>query len=63
MDENADVHNPLTWGENAVIVDAWIGKTFSVQDGINFYKEFFMFNKNTPEHNMYIGTRDDFRNK
>lgn len=55
MAENADTTNPSTWGKNAVIVDAWIGKSFSVQEGIDYYKEFLRFDD---KHKMTFGTRE-----
>ena len=65
LDENADTTNPSTWGKNAVIVDAWLSKTFSVEEGINYYKEFFRYNDNkdengnTKEYKMYFGTKQE----
>lgn len=41
--------------KDAVIVDAWIGKSFSVQEGIEYYKEFLRFDE---EHKMTFGTRE-----
>jgi hypothetical protein len=60
LDENADTTDPTTWGENAVIVDAWLGKTFSVKDGIEYYREFFRYNKSqdNPEYKMSFGTQE-----
>lgn len=55
MAENADTTDPSTWGKNAVIVDAWIGKSFSVQEGIDYYKEFLRFDD---KHKMTFGTRE-----
>ena len=64
LDENADTTNPSTWGKNAVIVDAWLGKTFSVEEGIRYYKEFFRYNDNKDEngnikdYKMSFGTQE-----
>jgi hypothetical protein len=48
-----------------VIVDAWLGKTFSVNDGIEYYKEFFRYNKSqdNPEYKMSFGTHEQIWNK
>lgn len=69
LDENADTTNPATWGKNAVIVDAWLGKTFSVEEGINYYKEFFRYNDdkdetgNVKEYKMSFGTQQQIWDK
>ena len=60
MAESADTTDPLTWGKDAVIVDAWIGKSFSVQEGIEYYKEFLRFDN---EHKMTFGTREQNTDK
>ena len=60
MAENADTTDPSTWGENAVIVDAWIGKSFSVQEGIDYYKEFLRFDD---KHKMTFGTQEQLMEK
>ena len=60
MAENADTTDPSTWGKDAVIVDAWIGKSFSVQEGIEYYKEFLRFDD---EHKMTFGTREQNTDK
>ncbi len=41
LEPNCDIANPSTWGDKAVICDAWAGKCLPAKDGINFYKEFF----------------------
>ena len=56
MAENADTKDPTTWGENAVIIDAWAGKTFTPQEGLEFYKDFFTY-KSVDE--IQTGTLDD----
>ncbi len=39
MKNNANIDNPQTWGENAVIVDAWANMVMKANDGINFLKK------------------------
>lgn len=41
LDENADISNPTTWGENAVIIDTWAGKVFDINSAQEFYSDFF----------------------
>lgn len=60
MADNADTTDLSTWGKDAVIVDAWIGKSFSVQEGIEYYKEFLRFDE---EHKMTFGTREQNTDK
>lgn len=63
--ENADTTDPSTWGKNAVIVDAWLGRTFSAKEGIEYYNEFFRYNDNTDEsgnqkeYKMSFGTQEE----
>jgi hypothetical protein len=44
LDKNADITKPETWGENAVIIDAWANKTGKANDIIDFYKDFLLYN-------------------
>lgn len=39
--DNADIKNPDTWGNNAIICDAWAGICEKADEGIKFYKDFF----------------------
>lgn len=41
LDENADISDPSTWGDNAVIIDTWANKVFNVNSAKEFYLDFF----------------------
>ena len=49
MDKNADLTNPDTWGENALICDIWADKCMKAKDGIEFYKDFFKIDEKLHE--------------
>lgn len=65
LDENADTTDPSSLGKNAIIIDAWLGKTFSVEEGIKYYKEFFRYNDSIDEsgapkeYKMSFGTQEE----
>ncbi len=40
LDDNAIISDTETWGNNAVIVDAWAGKVFKPDEAIKFYRDF-----------------------
>ena len=44
LDENADISDPSTWGDNAVIIDTWANKVFNVNSAQEFYSDFFGIN-------------------
>ena len=50
MAENADPAKPKTWGENAVIVDAWANIVKRASDGLEYLKGLFKYN---PEVETY----------
>lgn len=41
LDPKADISNPETWGQNAVIVDGWAGICMKANEGIKYYNNFF----------------------
>lgn len=44
LQENCDITAPSTWGNKAVICDAWADKCLPAKDCIEFYKDFFAVN-------------------
>lgn len=44
LDENADLSDPSTWGDYAVVIDTWANKVFNVNSAQEFYSEFFGLN-------------------
>lgn len=56
MAEDADTKNPSTWGENAVVVDAWSGKVFTPKEALKFYKDFFNYDS---VDDIQTGTHED----
>lgn len=47
MSKNADINNPQTWGENAVVIDTWADGLVEKSDvAINKLKNFFKLNPN-----------------
>ena len=45
---NAIKEKPETWGENAIIVDAWANKVFQPQEGLAFYTDFLGYSQDNP---------------
>ena len=41
LDENADISDPTTRGDNAVIIDTWANKVFDINSAQEFYSDFF----------------------
>ena len=56
MAEDADTKKPSTWGENAVVVDAWSGKVFTPKEALKFYKDFFNYDS---VDDIQTGTHED----
>ena len=52
LDKNANISDPSTWGKNAVIVDAWAGKTMTPKEAIEFYRDFFNYNNEHQKSNF-----------
>jgi hypothetical protein len=48
MVENADITKPETWGQNAVIIDAFENKIGSVYKNLRFYEKAFGYNEENP---------------
>lgn len=45
---NADITNPSTWGQNAVVIDTWANKLYTVQQALNFYEKFLDYGSDNP---------------
>ena len=56
MAEDADTKNPSTWGENAIVIDAWSGKVFTPKEALKFYKDFFNYDS---VDDIQTGTHED----
>lgn len=54
LPDNADMSNPSTWGENAVIIDAWAGKVFKYADGIEYYSQFLRYDNNNKDQMIFF---------
>ena len=48
LDKNADITNPETWGENALVVDVWANKLLPPKEAVAYYKEFLNYGENNP---------------
>lgn len=44
MKKGANIDKPETWGDNAVIVDAWANFVMKAQEGLDYIKQFTGFN-------------------
>lgn len=47
MKKDANINKPETWGDNAVIIDAWANIVMKAEEGINYLKKFVNF---TPQN-------------
>jgi hypothetical protein len=56
--ENADTKDPRTWGEDAVVIDAWSGKVFTPQEALEFFKDFFDYDS---VDDIQTGTLEDIQ--
>ena len=50
--KDADIQNPKTWGQDAIIVDPWSGLVKRACQGIEFFKDIFDFDKD--KETMYF---------
>lgn len=49
LKNTSNINNPESWGENAVIVDAWANFVMKASDGINHLKEIIKFMPNNEQ--------------
>ncbi len=47
INKNFNERNPMSWGKEAIICDAWINKAMPADIGLDFYKKLFNFNPKT----------------
>lgn len=53
LKEDADITNPKTWGDDAVIVDAWKGIVMKASDAINNFAKFMQFEPDYEELKIF----------
>lgn len=58
LSEDANTKDPRTWGENAVVIDAWSGKVFTPQEALEFFKDFFGYDS---VDDIQTGTLEDIQ--
>lgn len=64
LKEDADITNPATWGEDAVIIDAWMGKVMKPNQAIGLYRDFLGYDyENQPMFFSEYGSSQDSKNK
>jgi len=61
LDKNADINNPETWGENAIVVDVWAKKLTSAKSAIEYYKDFLGYDENNPMQFKKLDTNEIFK--
>ncbi len=61
LDKNADINNPETWGENAVVIDVWTNKLCSPKEALAFYKDFLNYGENNPMQIKELDTDKIFK--
>ncbi|MBR2068706.1 MAG: hypothetical protein IJ877_02980 [Candidatus Gastranaerophilales bacterium] len=54
---DAFISDPSTWGEDAIVCDAWADICMKTPDALNFYRNFFLLED---KHNMYFEHADAF---
>lgn len=58
MKNGAQLENPRTWGNNAVVVDSWANIVMPAREAIEYFKNFFKFDGQ--RHSLEFGSRDRF---
>lgn len=53
LKKNSSINDPATWGEKAVIVDAWSKISMKAQEGIEYFKKVFGLNEQDHEIKYY----------
>lgn len=59
---NAVYNKPQTWGQNAVVVDAWSNKIMKPAEAFNFYHNFFEYGPNNPMTVEHLDITKLFKN-
>ena len=61
LDKNADINNPETWGENALVIDVWANKLLPPKDAIAYYKEFLNYGEDNPVQFKKLDINKNFK--
>ncbi len=54
LDKNAKLDNPATWGNKAIIADAWANIVMPAYDALNYYKKILSYNQ-SKEYQLFRG--------